>query len=185
MDNYYDIMKEYIRVCEAEDVDKQELVLELDFRAKEGSAPALRDPPEFKVGITSRYLRGDCPDESSWFPQGSDEHEKNSGLLACLNDHYRRMTSNHLLTLSRYASGTINVSRLSVTPNVNAVSLFSDDAFDAFSRALRNDDSRLDEVFGSKAKYIAANRDLEIIRMRMQHFTTSEQTNNGLDEFAG
>lgn len=59
------------------DIDKQELVLELDFFATEGSAPALREPPEFKVGITKRYFEGDRPEEPDWFYKGTEVYEKN------------------------------------------------------------------------------------------------------------
>lgn len=75
--NYYDIMKELDRITEEEDVEKQELLLEIDFFASEGSDPALRDPPEFKVGITKRYLEGDRPDEPDWFYRGTDVYDKN------------------------------------------------------------------------------------------------------------
>ena len=63
-DNYFDIMKEVERITRDGTVDKKDLVLEIDFFAVQGSAPALKDPPEFKLGITHRYLEGTRPDVS-------------------------------------------------------------------------------------------------------------------------
>jgi len=178
--NYYDIMKEIIRLTQAESIDKQEVVLELDFYANEGSAPALREPPEFKVGITKRYLEGDRPDEPDWFYKGDDTYyEKNvSAFLAGTTDHYQRMTKNHLLTVTRYASGSSGVYRLMLLSSVeNGTPLFSDEAYDAFDRAMKDDDSRLEEVFGDNHVNIIARRDRD--RMLRIRRAMSEQDDGG------
>jgi hypothetical protein len=183
--NYYDIMKEIVRITQEKGIDKQELVLEIDFFANKGSAPALRDPAEFKIGITSRYLEGDRPDEPDWFYKGTSVYDSNIKVfIAVLSDRYHRMTSDRLLTVTRYASGSSSgVHRLFLMTEVDGTPLFSDDALDAFARAMNNDDSRLEQVFGNKSNAITVRRDMEmrgrmlqqIMRGRMLQQITSGQ----------
>ena len=169
MSNYYDIMKEIVRITQDEGIDKQELVLEIDFFANKGSAPALRDPAEFKIGITSRYLQGDRPDEPDWFYKGTSVYDDNIKMfIAGLTDHYRRMTNDRLLTVTRYASGSSGVYRVLLMTEVGGTPLFSDDALDAFARAMNNDDSRLEQVYGNKSNAITVRRDMEMRDRRMQ-----------------
>lgn len=174
--NYYDIMKEIVRITQEKGIDKQELVLEIDFFANKGSAPALRDPAEFKIGITSRYLEGDRPDEPDWFYKGTSVYDSNIKVfIAVLSDRYHRMTSDRLLTVTRYASGSSSgVHRLFLMTEVDGTPLFSDDALDAFARAMNNDDSRLEQVFGNKSNAITVRRDMEMSGRMLQQIMNGQ-----------
>jgi hypothetical protein len=158
-------MNEFDRITREKKIDKQELVLELDLCVDEqGSAPAFRTPHEFKVGITRRYLEGTRPDEPDWYGRGTGSvYQMNiDNFLANAQDQYQRMTSDHLLVIARYPSGDSGIYRLRVVSETTGVGLWSDEAMDAFSRALINDDSRLGRVYGERQlANIKARRDLE------------------------
>jgi len=137
-------------------------VLELDFFADKGSVPALHDPPKFTGGIMKCYLEGGHPAEPNWFYKGTDVYEKNiKFFLTGLADHYHQMTSNHLLTVAQYASGSSGIYHVCLM-NQNCTPLFSDEGLNAFSRALMNDDSHLEEVFGDTHMSIIARHDMEL-----------------------
>jgi hypothetical protein len=164
--NYYDIMLQVDRITtDTTNVDKKDLLLEIDLKAdpQKGSAPALREPPEFKVAPTRGYLEGTRPDEPDWFYKGSKVYEKNvRQVLAGIRDHHERMTSNHILVLARYPDGQTGIYRIHLMSETTGVPLFSDEALDAFSRAMKDDDSRLGTVFGpGQSKNIAGRRDFE------------------------
>jgi hypothetical protein len=144
-------MKEFDRIMREKKIGKQELLLELDlYPDEQGSAPALRTPPEFKVGITRRYLEGI---ETKWYDADS------------IQDHYQRMTSNHLLILVRNPDRSSSIYKLQIMLPSTGVGLYSDEAMDAFSRALRNDDSRLRQVYGyEQMSQIKARRDVDTMR---------------------
>jgi hypothetical protein len=157
-------MKEFDRITREKKIDKRELVLELNLYVDEqGSAPAFRTPHAFKVGIMRRYLEGTRPEEPDWFSKGTSVYEMNiDNFLANAQDQFQRMTSEHLLVLARYPSGSSGIYRLRVVSETTGVGLWSDEAMDAFSRALRDDDSRLGRVFGERQlAEIKARRDLE------------------------
>jgi hypothetical protein len=138
--------------------------LELDFYASNGSAPALCDPPEFEVGITKRYFKGKRPDEPDWFHKGTDVYQRNIGaFMAGINDHYKRMTKDHLLTAVRYPNGNSGVYRVALMLPDNRTPIFSNEAYDAYVRALvHHDDSRLEKVFGKeRALKIKKRRDMD------------------------
>jgi hypothetical protein len=145
---YYDYMKEFDRIMREKKIDKQELLLELDLYSDEqGSAPALRTPPEFKVGITRRYLER----------RGTEWYDADS-----IRDHYQRMTSNHLLVLVRNPDHSMSIYKLQIVSQTTGVGWYSDQAMDAFSRALRHDDSRLGQVYdASQLLQIKARRDVD------------------------
>jgi hypothetical protein len=148
--HYYDYMKEFDRIMREKKIGKQELLLELDlYPDEQGSAPALRTPPEFKVGITRRYLE---VTGNEWYDAGS------------IQDHYQRMTSNHLLILVRNPDRSSSIYKLQIMLPSTGVGLYSDEAMDAFSRALRNDDSRLRQVYGQQMSQIKARRDVDTMR---------------------
>jgi hypothetical protein len=151
--HYYDYMKEFDRMMREKKIDKQELLLELDlYPDEQGSAPALRTPPEFKVGITRSYLEG----------IGADWYDPDS-----IQDHYQRMTSNHLLILVRNPDQSMSVYKLQINSQTTGVGWYSDEAMDAFSRALRNDDSQLGWVYeASQVSEIKVRRDLDTIKAR-------------------
>lgn len=174
--NYYDIMRDIVRITQEHNLDKQEVVLELSFFADEGSAPALREPPEFKVGITKDYLEGDRPNEPDWFCKGTHVYEKNvSAFLQAAADQYHRMTSDHLLTIVRYASGSSGVHHLMLNalPEATGISLFSDDAYNAFARAMKDDDSCLEVVLGreNSSRIIAARDGIKMVQQCLMKCT--------------
>ena len=144
-------MKEFDRIMREKKIDKQELLLELDlYPDEQGSAPALRTPPEFKVGITRRYLE----------VTGNEWYDADS-----IQDHYQRMTSNHLLVLVRNPDQSMSIYKLQIDLQTTGVGVYSDEAMDAFSRALRNDDSRLGQVYGyAQMSQIKARRDVDTMR---------------------
>jgi hypothetical protein len=144
-------MKEFDRIMREKKIDKQELLLELDlYPDEQGSAPALRTPPEFKVNITRRYL--DTPTGTKWYDADT------------IRDHYQRMTSNHLLILVRNPDQSMSIYKLQIDLHTG-FGKFSDEAMDAFSRALRNDDSRLLRVYGDpQMSQIKARRDVDTMR---------------------
>lgn len=159
--HYYDYMKEFDRIMREKKIGKLELLLELDLYADEqGSAPALRTPPEFKVGITRRYLEGTRPEEPDWFGKGTNVDR----VRACVQDQYQRMTSDHLFVIARYPNGSTGLYWLRPVSPTTGIALFSDEAMDAFSRALRDDDSRLGQVYGeSQLSHIQERRDVDMI----------------------
>ena len=132
-------------------VPKRESLLELDFYAEHGTAPALRKPnPFFRVGATKDYLEGDRLAEPDWFLKGSDAYQINiKSFLTGLRDHYQRMTSNHALVIVRYPTGTSSIYRIMIdcTQGANKF-IFSDAALESFSQVMRdNDDGSLDQVY--------------------------------------
>jgi hypothetical protein len=50
-------------------VTMQELMIEVDFLSVNGMALALKDPPEFKIGVARNYFEGKSalPAEYDWF----------------------------------------------------------------------------------------------------------------------
>ena len=150
--NYFLIMQELDRATDLYSVPKRELVLELDFYAKHGIAPALCTPnPIFKVGVTKDYLEGDRPEEPDWFYKGTDVYDSNiKTFLTGLRDHYQRMTSNHVLTILRYPTGSSGIYRIQIDCAEGANKpMFSDAALEAFSQVIRhnNDDGSLDQAY--------------------------------------
>jgi nucleoside-diphosphate-sugar epimerase len=57
---------------------------------------------------------------------------------------------------------------------VDGTPLFSDDALDAFARAMNNDDSRLGKVFGNKSKAITVRRDMEMSGRMLQQIMNGQ-----------
>jgi hypothetical protein len=109
---------------------KKELVIVLNFYE---DAPALRD--EFKVGLTSRYLKGSRPDEPDCFFKGTSVYEGNVGRwLLGANEHYGRMTSDRLLAFCRYGDGSSGVYKLSLMNPESGKELLSDEAVDCIGR---------------------------------------------------
>mmetsp|Transcript_14247 Transcript_14247/g.16143 ORF Transcript_14247/g.16143 Transcript_14247/m.16143 type:complete len:489 (-) Transcript_14247:583-2049(-) len=96
-------------------LDMSELLLELNFYAGfDGTglctAPSLRDPPEFKIGITKRYFEGDRPDEPDWFRK-SDYcppeflEERRESTIANLVEMYKKITSGQYLVFVMQPTG--------------------------------------------------------------------------------
>jgi chemotaxis signal transduction protein len=203
VNNYYEIMLEVDRVTTVTNVDKKDLLLEMDLYAdpQKGSAPALREPPEFKIAPARGYLDGTRPDEPDWFDKGSTVYEENiRRMLACIRDRHERMTSNDILVLARYPDRNKGVVRIGLLiPNVTDVHLFSNESLAASSRAMKHDDSRLGAVFGrDKGNVIAVRRDFEKrqrlrdvmqqpndlrLSIRINQFTQTDERRQGQEGF--
>ena len=148
---YYEIVCAMIRKMRMDNMDKKELILELDFYG--ASAPALKERPEFKVGMARRYFEGSRPDEPDWFGKGTDFYEENiEGWLAALRDQYNDTTPNHLLVLAREPGGNSGMYSVNlVSDETTMTPLFSDEAVDAFERAVMyGDDSRLAGIYNER-----------------------------------
>jgi hypothetical protein len=78
-------------------------------------------------------------------------NETSAPFMAGINDHYKRMTKDHLLTAVRYPNGNSGVYRVALMLPDNRAPIFSNEAYDAYVRALvHHDDSRLEKVFGKE-----------------------------------
>lgn len=81
----------------------QELVMELDFHLgcpSEGRVPpALRDPPEFKIGVTTHYIKHYRHNLSAWF------EEVHECTIASLRNMYKKMTPENYLVLVMQPTG--------------------------------------------------------------------------------
>jgi len=137
--NYVDVMRELEKTTREQDINKQELVLELDFRAVNGVAPALKQPPEFKIGIAKQYFEGDRVAEPDWFFKGTDGYEDNvKPFRLGLQDHHNRMTDSHVLIIVRHPVDGAGVYRVQLASceDGSKPMLFSDQALEAYSRVL-------------------------------------------------
>jgi len=73
----------------------QEMVVVLDFHTIGGIAPALKTPhPEFKIGVTKKYLEGEFPD---WFLT----QKVKQSFLQGFQDLYQRLAHNEIMTIYR------------------------------------------------------------------------------------
>jgi hypothetical protein len=141
--HYAEIMERFVDVCDETGVKKSELLLELDFMPDDNgtNAPALREPPEFKIGEARGYFEGSRPNEPDWFYKKEDKHayEVNvNNVVSTVKDHFGRMTENHVLVLVRYPGGHACY-RLQLQED-NGLQMFSDLALDAFRSAINDED---------------------------------------------
>ena len=87
-------------------LDMDELLLELNFLSDDCSgrlAPSLRNPPEFKIGITRRYYEGDRPEERLKKDRGFPNYEFNiRGVLANLTGMHAKMTKDFMMIMVMY-----------------------------------------------------------------------------------
>jgi hypothetical protein len=95
-----------------ESVDMQDLLIEVDFLSVDGIALALKDPPEFKIGVIRNYLEGKSP-FPSWFigrKKGEDEAFLASLKEACsklvMNKEKKESENDPFLFLVRLPDGT-------------------------------------------------------------------------------
>jgi len=131
-------------------VQLKEVVLELDFLVKNGVAPALKEPPEFTISVTSDYLHADLPMPPSWLGDG------HPNALKFLQERYEQVSNSkceqwankELLTMVRFTNRNTQLHSMQMSFDAEAeMPMFSKDTVDVFSRAMRGDDSRLEEVF--------------------------------------
>lgn len=105
--NYYEVMVGIERCVRVDKVAKKDLMMEVDFcvDTKTGEAPALKCPPEFRVGRASDGLEGSRPKEANWFLKGTDVYDKNVGqFLQSARDQFSRTTDDHVFVIVRHAS---------------------------------------------------------------------------------
>ena len=140
--NYFFILQQLDRVTHLHHVPKRECLLILDFYAERGTAPALCTPvPIFEIGVTKDFIDGDRHSKLNWFFKGTNVYKTNlQTFRKSLRGHYPRVTSNHLLTIFRYPTGTSGVCNIEFgcAPG-SSHSMFSDAALEAFSQAIRHD----------------------------------------------
>ena len=142
--NYADIVEKILECCDEMGVKKEELLVEVDFSpGKDGTIPALNDPPEFIVKDARGYFEGSRPNEPDWFHKNDDDvvYKKNiDNFLGAFKDSFERMTSNHVLCTVRYPAG-VSVYRLQLqSSQADGHQMFSDQALDAYRSALEDED---------------------------------------------
>jgi hypothetical protein len=166
--NYYAIVDECYKKLQEYNVPMKELVIEIDFCE---DAPALRD--EFKVGLTSRYLEANRPDEPDWFYKGTNVYKDNVGRwLMGAKDHYGRMTSERLLAFCRYGNGSTGVYRISLMNPETGKELLSDEAVNCIGR---EDHDGMLAILGQTEMHVYYRKSL---LRRMRHMGVST---NGVD----
>jgi hypothetical protein len=134
--NYMDIVEDILECCLETGLKKEELVLQVDFLpGKDGTIPALRDPPDYLVKDARGYFEGSRPNEPDWFYKSTGDVAlyKNhlDPLLAALKDHFERMTTNHVLCMCRCPDGN-SVYRLQLQAPKTMNHMFSEKALDAY-----------------------------------------------------
>jgi hypothetical protein len=169
--NYYEIMKTMELQSRDGTVAKKDLLVEVDLKVDpaKGSAPGLRTPPEFKMAPATSYMDGKRPNEPNWFFKGTKVYQNNIKTFICgLRDHHARMTDDRILTLVRHPSGDSSVYRICLMSQDTGKALFSDEALQAFRRAMvHRDDSLLPSVYSpEQALIITSRRDHDDRRRR-------------------
>jgi len=149
---YVDIMVELVDVCDENNLKKEDLLLELDFTPnKRGRAPALKDPPEFKIARSRGYFEGSRPNEPDWFYKKEDRntYKKNiKKIILGLKDHFDRLTPSHFLCFVRNPTGAACY-RLQLMGQ-DGKQWFTDEAVDAFRSAINDDDfNQLTRIFNT------------------------------------
>lgn len=150
--HYCAIMKEIRVQMERRGVDKGELILEVNFFSQHGTAPAMMDPPQFKIGVTKCYFEGDRPEEPDWFRKGSRDYEQNATpVIAYIEEVYGLLTDDRLLVVAYYPSGRYGVQTLRVESKDSGAPIFSTRALEVVAAALDNNehDEELESVLGS------------------------------------
>lgn len=181
--NYVSILREIVNVSKETGLKKRELLLELDFydSCKNGKgAPALQDPPKFKIAATKGYLEGSRPNEPDWFYKHEDKkcYESNVGLIVKgLQDAYDRLTDKHLLVYARPPSGeNCGFYRMQLQAPNTFKQMFSQQTIDAAIKAIDDDDfGPLSSIFGEgsqidnllRREFGGPPSDTELDRVRM------------------
>lgn len=103
--NIYLVLAELNRVMCQRNVTAQEVFLELDFMVREGVAPALQDPPDFKIKLVREFTEGNRPALPDWclLVKGTAEYEtKIQGLVKYMQICSEKISDGELLVYSRY-----------------------------------------------------------------------------------
>lgn len=86
-------------------VTVHEMFLELDFMVYDGVAPALLDPPEFKIKLVREFTEGNRPALPDWFSlvMGMDAHTKIiQGEVKQMQASSRKLSDGELLFYCRF-----------------------------------------------------------------------------------
>ena len=141
-DNYAFILKEIVHVSRETGKGKNELLLELDFHSSSMSndvAPALKNPPQFKVADSKGYFRGDRPNEPDWFFKKEDKkcYKSNmKSLIKIMEDTYNRLTDDHLMLIVRNPDGHFGCYRFNLQSSETKCQMFSQAMVSAASKAM-------------------------------------------------
>jgi len=161
---YQNIMKKIVEVCDKTGLTKSDLLLELDFSLDaNGFAPALRDPPEFKIKETRRYFEGPRPNLPDWF----HKNERNiKGSISCLKENFEKMTENHLLCFVHHTGRAACYRIQCRTGGDNGTHMFSEVALDSFRSAIHYKDfDKLTKIF----------KDASHMKARLESLKQTEQ----------
>jgi hypothetical protein len=112
-----------------ESVNMQDLMIEVDFCLEDGMPLALKDPPEFKIGVTRNYLEGKSP-LPNWFNSC-----KKKAVLAWLKEECNKLAMNKEKKESRCApvlflillpDGSKHIRQVDWSNNMITHTMFSD-----------------------------------------------------------
>jgi len=139
------ILAEIVEVCNKTGLKKDDLLLELDFLIGEnGTAPALKDPPEFKVAEACLYFEGDRPNEPDWFYKGTSDTENYEhaikNVMSNLKLHFNGKNENHLLCFAQYPGGCSSC-KVQLQQPTSGRHMFSNGAVAAVNSLIKSDDN--------------------------------------------
>jgi hypothetical protein len=161
--SYFEVMEKIYEVCQSNGVTKTEVLCELDFY---GDAPALKD--QFKVGLVKRYLEGSRPDEPDWFHKGASVYRRNiKNFNMGLEDHYNRMTPNHILAIIRYSDGSFSVYRFQMTNQSTGHQIFGEEAMNAVGSG---NEVAIERILGQMGRDYLYREALKELSLRAQNF---------------
>ena len=127
----------------------KELILEVDFmrNKKDGVIPALKNPPEFTIGITTAYFEGSHPDEH-WFQKNTEDSCLDENVAVGIEDVKQELKQGYqyksrdkgILTLIRSVDGSIVAQCYNFAWTATQKLLFSEDAFVEMGEFMSNGD---------------------------------------------
>ncbi len=108
--NHIDIMIQIAKVCNDTGLEKSDLLVEIDFAPDEngGTAPALQNPPKFKVKEAKKYYKDLRPNEPDWFNARNDPGTYESeieSLVTRLRQTHRSVGQQHIFCMARFPVG--------------------------------------------------------------------------------
>ena len=110
-ENHYYIKAELDRVTRQRNVKVQEVCLELDFMVCDGVAPALKDPPEFKIKLVNDLTEGKRQTEPAWFEalRENGYESQIQGQLKKIQSYSEVMSDGELLVIGRFDENTVSI----------------------------------------------------------------------------
>ena len=133
--HYFEIMKEVKNKMTQANVQKNDVLLVIDFKKQFRSqrlSPAMEGM--FHVSLVRDVLNGS--DEPDWFYKEEDTTGYRNNITPFrtgLRDHHGRMTPEHLLVIIRHPDGNSGVYRLAMRSEETGVHLFSEEALSLFA----------------------------------------------------